>query len=249
MLGLVSISFRSLSPSELISLCRENGLSCIEWGSDVHAPYDDPDRLSEIVELQKESGIICSSYGTYFRLGVTSLEELPRYIEAAKALGTRVLRIWGGNKNYEDLTDEERSALLAEAKKAAKIAEKAGVTLAFECHNKTFTNRLEGALTLMKEVSSPSLRMYWQPNQHRSEAENLAYAEAISEYTVNLHVFQWKGKSRFSLHDGVDEWKRYLSCFKGSEHLLLEFMPDDNPLSLPEEVKALKKIASIDSIS
>ncbi len=243
MLGLVSISFRSLSPREIVSLCRDCGLSVIEWGSDVHAPYDNAERLAEIVRLQEESGISCSSYGTYFRLGVTPLEELPSYIAAAKTLGTRVLRIWGGKKNYETLSVEEREIFLDEAKRAAEIADRAGVTLAFECHNNTFTNCIEGALTLMRTVDSPSLRMYWQPNQHRTADINCAYAEAIAPYVVNLHVFEWKGKNRYPLRDGVALWREYLSYFKGDENLLLEFMPDDDPRSLPAEVNALKEIA------
>ena len=97
--GLVSISFRSLSPEEIVALCREAGLCAIEWGSDVHAPYNDPQKLNRIVALQKESGIVCSSYGTYFKLGVHDTEELHGYIAAAKLLGTDILRLWCGDKN------------------------------------------------------------------------------------------------------------------------------------------------------
>ena len=56
-LGLVSISFRSLTPRQLAEAVVAAGLKCIEWGSDVHAPCDNPERLQEIVALQKEFGI------------------------------------------------------------------------------------------------------------------------------------------------------------------------------------------------
>lgn len=242
--GLVSVSFRPLSPAEIVSLCTENGLSYIEWGSDVHAPHDNLERLKEIADLQAANNIRCSSYGTYFKLGETPIQELPRYISAAKILGTQVLRIWCGNKDYELLTDTQRAVILDEAKTAARIAEESGVTLCMECHNNTFTNCLDGALTLMKKVDSPAFRMFWQPNQYRSDEENLEYAEAIAKYTVNVHVFEWKGQNRYSLENGIELWKKYLSYFKGDEILLLEFMPDDSPLSLPREVKALKEIVA-----
>ena len=38
-LGLVSVSFRGHTPREILEEMKKVGLSCIEWGSDVHAPY------------------------------------------------------------------------------------------------------------------------------------------------------------------------------------------------------------------
>ena len=91
--GLVSISFRSLSPEQIVDYMLEAGLRYVEWGSDVHAKMDDHEALQRIVALQREKGIICSSYGTYFHLGQDPLSELPDYIAAAKILGTNILRL------------------------------------------------------------------------------------------------------------------------------------------------------------
>lgn len=237
--GLVSISFRSLSPKEIVELCLSTGLSAVEWGSDVHAPYTDKDRLAEIVALQKESGIVCSSYGTYFKLGIHDTEELYSYIAAAKILGTNVLRLWCGDKNYEEMTEEQRSHLLSEAKKAARIAEAEGVILCMECHNNTFTNCLESAITLMEATNPNVFRMYWQPNQFRSNEINFEYARKIAPYTQNIHVFQWKEKDKFPLAEGKALWETYLSFFDGSQFLLLEFMPDNKPETLAREATTL----------
>ena len=96
--GLVSVTFRKLSPEEILQAMTACGLKYIEWGSDVHAPCTDDACLSEIVELQKKYGVTCCSYGTYFKLGVTPMEELEGYILAAKRLGTDILRLWCGSK-------------------------------------------------------------------------------------------------------------------------------------------------------
>ena len=56
--GLVSISFRKLSPEEVISAAAAAGLKAIEWGSDVHAPRDQAERLQEIVQLQQKYGLL-----------------------------------------------------------------------------------------------------------------------------------------------------------------------------------------------
>ena len=241
-LGLVSVSFRQHSPKEILEVTRSVGLSCIEWGSDVHAPCHDTARLEEIAALQKEYGIFCSSYGTYFRLGETPIEELEAYIQAAKILDTNILRLWCGGKNGKDMTNEERDALLDVCGTAAKVAEASGVTLCLECHKKTFTEDPDDAVRLMETVNSPHFRMYWQPFQWRSIKENLAYAERIAPFTCHIHVFQWKNKERFSLGEGIEEWQCYLQKFSTPHTLLLEFMPDDRIESLPTEAAILKLI-------
>ncbi len=238
--GLVSVTFRGLAPRQVLELCRENGLKYIEWGSDIHVPCGSD--VSEIVELQKQFGIECSSYGTYFRIGANTAEELRGYIKTARALGTDILRLWCGEKNYTDMTEDEKNFIICESKKAAVIAESEGAVLCMECHNKTFTNCLEGALRLMNEVDSPNFRMYWQPNQYKTFEENIEYARAVAPYTKIIHVFNWEGKNKYPLGCAAEAWKEFLSHFDGSQKLLLEFMPDGLPESLSDEVKALNMI-------
>jgi sugar phosphate isomerase/epimerase len=240
--GLVSVSFRPLEPAAVVELCSANGLGYIEWGSDVHAPCEDTEKLREIVRLQNKHAIICSSYGTYFRIGVDAVEDIYPYIQAAKILGTDILRLWCGDKNYTDMSAQERDFIISESKKLARIAEENGVTLCMECHNKTFTNCLSGAIELMEAVDSPCFRMYWQPNQFRTLEENLEYAEKIAKYTKVIHVFNWEGKEKYPLCQAIEIWKRYLSFFDGSQKLLLEFMPDGKPESLGAEAGALMRI-------
>ncbi len=240
--GLVSISFRSLSVEELIEKVKDAGLEYIEWGSDVHAPKDDIAQLEKIVRLQEESGIKCSSYGTYFRFMKNDPEELRGYIKAAKILGTDILRLWCGVKGSKDMTAEELENLYKDAEKAAKIAEECGVKLCMECHNDTLTDWKEPALALMQRINSPAFRMYWQPNQHRSFEENIAYAKMLAPYTEHLHVFNWAGDKRYPLIDGVETWKNYLKEFSDDKYLLLEFMPDDKIETLPTEANALREI-------
>ena len=100
--GLVSISFRGHTPEEILKAMAQAGLDCIEWGSDIHAPCGDVENLEKIAKLQENYGISCCSYGTYFRLGVTPVAELPAYIQAAKTLGTNILRLWCGSKPAEE---------------------------------------------------------------------------------------------------------------------------------------------------
>jgi sugar phosphate isomerase/epimerase len=238
-LGLVSVSFRNHTPEEILSAMKNCGLSCIEWGSDVHCP---PEKAEEIAAMQGKYGITCCAYGTYFRLGVTPMEELQGYIDAAKTLGTNILRLWCSNKNSEDHTEEEKKQLFFLCKAAATIAEQNAVILCMECHNNTYTNKKEAALELMEAVGSQAFRMYWQPNQYGTVEGNLAYAEAVGGYTEVIHVFNWEGKQKFPLREAVELWKQYLEKFDDEKFLLLEFMPDGRLESLGAEADALREI-------
>lgn len=241
-LGLVSVSFRQHSPGEILEAMKETMLSCIEWGSDVHAPCHDSARLRDLSYLQKGYGIDCCSFGTYFRLGTTNINELEAYAEAAKILGTNILRIWCGNKKASDYSHDEKLAFFEEAQKAAAIAKKLNVILCMECHNDSYTQTLDGALELMQRISSNNFRMYWQPNQHVSFAQNTEYAKNISPYTKNIHVFNWKGQNKYPLSQAYGTWREYLSFFDKSKTLLLEFMPDNSIESLKTEADALCRI-------
>ncbi|MBO5454562.1 MAG: TIM barrel protein [Clostridia bacterium] len=240
--GLVSISFRDKTPLEILIAMKKCNLNYIEWGSDVHAPCNDKENLENIKKLQDEFNIICSSYGTYFRLGVNDTKELPDYINAAKNLGTDILRLWCGNKGSEEYTNDEKNILFEECKKASRIAEKHNVKLCMECHNNTYTDTKEGAFELMEYVNSPAFRMYWQPNQFKTFDENISYAKLLSLYTEHIHVFNWDGKNKYPLNNAIDTWKTYLSCFGEDKTLLLEFMPDDKIESLKTEADSLFKI-------
>lgn len=245
--GLVSVSFRPLSPQEILARMQESDLSYVEWGSDVHAPCDDAENLSRIAAMQAASGVSCCSYGTYYRLGVNAPEEIIPYLRAAHVLGTNILRVWCGDKPYSQYTPEEAQALFEKSRAVARIAREHDAVICLECHNNTFTEELEGALAIMKAVDSPHLRMYWQPNQFKLHALNVAYAKAIAPYTTHLHVFHWEGRDKFPLAQGLDKWRDFLPAFEGDHMLLLEFMPDSRPESLPEEARALRALIATPS--
>ena len=241
-LGLVSVSFRDRTPEEILQAMQKAGLAVIEWGSDVHAPCTDTARLAELAALQKKHGITCCSYGTYFKFGKTPLAELENYIAAAKALGTDVLRLWCGRKSGAEMNEKEKSALLAECRAAAQIAEQHNVTLCMECHQKTFTERTEDAVWLMKEVDSSHFRMYWQPFQWQTAEQNVQNAQKIAPFATHIHVFNWKGESKLPLASASEEWRDYLAAFSTPRTLLLEFMPNGTLDELAVEAAALKRI-------
>ncbi len=240
--GLVSVSFRENTPDEIIKAASSAGLSCIEWGSDIHAKKDDFDDLRKIEKGCRENGIECCSYGTYYRIGQNSINDIFEYINAAKILGTDILRIWCGTKGAAEYSRDEKKLLFEQCAHLAEIARKENVKLCLECHNNTFTDTADETVRLIKTVNSENFGMYWQPNQYKNETENLEYAEKISDVTEIIHVFNWDSDDkRYPLADAKEVWRRYFKYFDG-QPALLEFMPDGKLETLVTEAETLKEI-------
>lgn len=244
--GLVSISFRQLPPEQIITLAAKAGLSGIEWGGDVHVPPGDIARAKCIGEQTRANGLAVSAYGSYYRLGQRGRDAARAFapvLAAAGALGAPVIRLWAGTKGSEEADEAYRAGITAEAKTLAAMAAAENMTLAFECHPDTLTDRCASTLRLMREIADEHLQMYWQPNDSLPFEENLRTLERLLEHLVNIHVFQWPRPGvREPLSAGEKEWLQYLSlaAASGKDHWCsLEFMPDDDPASLPAEAQTL----------
>lgn len=243
--GLVSITYRQLSPAAIISRAAAAGLSCIEWGSDVHVPPTDLENARLVGEMTRAAGLTVSSYGSYFRLGAG--QDFAPYVAAARALGAPLIRIWAGSRGSAQTDAATRATWVTEAKAAARLAADADLRVAFEYHPGTLTDDSDSAASLMREVSEPNCGLYWQPDFTKSPAAITAGLEAALPYLQALHVFYWHpDHSRRPLADGIPLWREYIARVPDREHmpLLLEFVPGDDPTLLPREAAALREIAS-----
>lgn len=240
-LGLCSIAFRHLSVEEIIATAKGAGLSCIEWGSDVHAPKDDLENIDRVRKLTEAAGLRCCSYGAYFRIDRDSVEDIHSYIAAAKCLGVDVVRIWCPG-NPATISEEEKQRRYGICRELAKIAEAEKVTLCAECHSANLTDNGQSSLEFMQAVNSPAFRMYWQPHESFSKENNLAFAEAVAPYVVNVHVFYWKERTRLPLKDAWDAWKSYIGALGSDRIFLLEHIPDDDKTLLFREADTLRSL-------
>lgn len=237
--GLVSISFRGNTVEEILEACVKAGLTTVEWGSDVHAPVGNLDRARQVGELTRQAGMTVAAYGAYYKIGC-DMTDFEDYAKTAKALGTDVIRIWGGWHGSAEIDGAAREKLLAETKEICRIGAEYGMTLAFECHHGTITDDYAYALAFIRDVGADNLKMYWQPNQFKSFAENLEAARALKHLVVNVHVFHWDAENRYPMAEGVEDWKQYTAVFADGDHaFLLEFMPDNQIATLPREAEVL----------
>lgn len=240
--AVASVSFRPYKAEEILKAAKKSGIEAIEWGSDVHAPVDDTEVLKKIRDLSKDFGVEVSSYGSYYRLGKDNPEVIKAYINAARILGTDCIRIWCAEKASAEISEAELKKLIGDGRIISEIAKKNNITLCLECHPFTLTDDYKSSLNFIEAVGNPNLKMYWQPNQFKSEEYNLLSARALAPVTENLHVFHWDSEyKKYPLCEGTYIWEKYLSFFKEKDHnLILEFMHDDKLETLKSTAETLR---------
>lgn len=243
--GLTSVSFRKLSVDEIIALAKEAGVDGIEWGSDVHVPPQDIDYVKEVAEKTKKAGLEVISYGSYYYLG--SGEDFAPYIDAAKALGTDTIRIWGGKKEKWELSGVEYEALVSEMHEIGLAAALADITVCLEYHGHSITATAEDAAEFVKAVGLSSVRLYWQAIIGRSMENNLADIDIVAPYLTNVHVFNYvDGKQELlSYADGPKEWQAYaerIAKIPGERAFMTEFCKGGLPESFINDAAFLTSI-------
>lgn len=243
--GLVSITFRELTSREIIRISKESGLHAIEWGGDIHVPAGDTITAQKVRELSEKEGLLIPEYGSYYTISVSKPEEIEGVIACSRTLGTRVVRVWAGDRSLPECSEEEYRKAVTDAVRICDLAP--DLSFCLECHNHTLTQEYHDALTFLHDVNRENFGMFWQPNQFRSFEYNKEALKALLPYIKSVHVFSWEGDGQdtvfYPLSYHKNRWQEYLSALENSREtsmpLMLEFMHDGKPESLAETSEEL----------
>ncbi|CAM3063698.1 sugar phosphate isomerase/epimerase [Rariglobus hedericola] len=246
--GLVSVTFRKLSPAEILALVKKAGLKGIEWGGDIHVPHGDLARAREVRELTLEHGLTTAAYGSYYRAGQSEGNGLAfeRVLETAIELGAPTIRVWPGAAG-SDVTDEEgRWKIIHDLRRIAAMAAKAGVSVSTEFHGGTLTDTNESAAQLLVEVDHPNLLTCWQPHNGEATDECVAGLREVQSRVSNIHVFHWwpTPADKHPLADGAERWGRFwplIQDMPGDRYALLEFVQGDEPEAFLRDAATLRE--------
>lgn len=240
--GLVSVSFRQLSPDAVIDLACRCGLQGIEWGGDVHVPPEDIEQARRIGEETRRQGLSVVCYGSYYRLTDAEEASAERVIAAAEALGAPLIRVWAGKTGSAEATAAQREEIIRNARRFVGKAKERGIGVAFEWHGGTLTDTLESALDLLENV--PGAVTLWQPPVGMSAADCVRQILAAAERISNIHVFSWQGTDRLPLTQGAEKWRECLaqiSRLPGEHWLMMEFVQNDDPRQLEADAETLRR--------
>ena len=244
--GLVSITFRQLSPREIVSLVKKSGLEGIEWGGDVHVPHGNLSVARDVAIMTEEEGLSVAAYGSYYRVGCEGQDDVPNFeevLETALELKAPSIRVWAGNKGSHEADENIWDKVIEDSIRIGDMAQKENILIAYEYHGGTLTDTLASTQKLMEGVNHPNIRSYWQPLSHHSMEDRLAGLEQILPWLENIHVYHWESYlNRFALKDGGQEWSKYMDIIKGlkgKRYALIEFVKDDREEQFLQDAEAL----------
>lgn len=233
--GLVSVTFRKLSPEEIVALVAQAGLDGIEWGGDIHVPHGETKRADEVRKMTLDAGLTVAAYGSYYKVAHEE-DSVPfeAVVASAVELGAPTIRVWAGAKGSADADDRYRRIIVSESQRIADLAATEGITVSYEFHSNTLTDTNESALKLLEEVANDNIRTYWQPPSEWEPDLCLEGLRAVAPRLTNVHAYYCDSKTDESLPlaEGEDVWKRYLpvvAALDGEHYVMLEFVKDGSP--------------------
>lgn len=243
--GLVSVTFRQLSPAEIVTLAHQAELRGIEWGGDIHAPPGDLNRARQIKQLCDAAGIDVVSYGSYYRAGGGAGETFQPVLDTALALGAPNIRVWAGNTGSADASEAERNRVRDDLRRIVELAAAAQVRISLEFHSGTVADTPAATADLIARVDHPGLHTYWQPPVGQPATEAADGLRVLVPHLSHVHVFHWwpDPKHRLPLHEGADRWSSYLELARqapGDRFAMLEFVPRDDPNAFLEDARTLR---------
>lgn len=240
--GLVSVTFRRLSPREVVELALRARLELIEWGGDIHVPPGEVAHAHEVGARTRDAGLAVAAYGSYYRVGAAVAPPFAAVLKSAVALGAPLIRVWAGARGADDAEPEDWERVIADTRRICDQAADAGLEIAYEFHGGTLTDTVEGAVRLLESADRSNLRTLWQPRTGTDTETRLAEIRALRPWLANVHVFHWPHGKRAPLSDGAAQWRALLDLLAEiplPPSLLLEFVRDDAPEQLLEDAATL----------
>jgi 3-dehydroshikimate dehydratase len=245
--GLVSVTFRHLSPLNIVRLVEKVDFTTIEWGGDVHVPHGDRSRAREVRKIMSSAGLSAAAYGSYYRVGESENQGLlfEQVLATAVELEAPTIRVWAGAKSSAQADSAYREKIVEESWRIADMAAAANISISYEFHAGTLTDSNDSALALLRDVSHDHVYTSWQPQTEISTVECSRVLEGVLPRLTNVHVFHWlRVGERRPLIEGYEAWKRYLRIIRGSSrdhHLLLEFVRHDEVDAFYHDAQTLKQ--------
>jgi len=263
--GLVSITFRALSPEEIITVVSENRLGAIEWGGDVHVPHGDTGRARELARRSAEAGLSVAAYGSYYKFedipaqsekGAAGSETTRKgpsrqaVLDTAEALEAPLIRVWAGTEGSAETTAKRRREIIEATRQLADEAAERGIGIAFEYHRNTLTDTNESAKQLLEAINHHNVQSLWQPPNGASYEYCLEGLKSMAPYLSNVHCFHWgpSGSSdKRPLAQGRDRWLGYLQQVaeltraETRRYVLIEFVHDGSREAFSADAQTLRQ--------
>jgi 3-dehydroshikimate dehydratase len=251
--GLLSVTFRELSPEAIINETVKAGLRGIEWGGDRHVLLGDTANARHIGQLTRSAGLEVSAYGAYYAfedlLDPARQENLigTPLLDTAEALGTNMIRLWPGKIGSAEASADWVDAVVHRTRDLADEAARRDISLGFEYHNDSLTDTAESTLNLLNAIDRPNVSTFWQTNRNGVFGDELDSLDLLKPHITNLHCHHLLPDALppyAPLADGEAQWMAYLRRLldPGRTHWVsIEFVKDGSLEAFHADAAALRR--------
>lgn len=241
-LGVASVTFRKKTQEEIVKIVKDNGVSFIEWGADVHVKSID--EAKKVKSLCEENGIKISSYGSYYRVGRNNKKEWEEICKIANEMSATSIRVWLGEKDSEKYTEEEYKNLLKDAVFMCDVAEKYGLEISAECHDNTFNNNTYSFLKFKDDLKRDCFKTYFQSRYTKFQYD-MDRIDKTFDFIDNMHV-SYRDLDKEQLFKKKD--KKYIDKLINKMQsknfdgiVMIEFVKSDSEKNFKKDVEKLRK--------
>lgn len=187
--GLCTISSKEDSVENIARIAAQAGAHGVEIWGDGHVASGSLDRCREIASIVSEHDLSIPVYGSYLRPGGCDFDDqLSTEIKIAETLGADFIRVWAGEQEYQNCTDEHWERTVSDLERLGNAADEAGIAVTVERHAGTVTNRTEGAARLIDQAGQSVVGLNWQPLFEHDAETILEDVEELADRTNNVHM-------------------------------------------------------------
>lgn len=249
--GLVTVTFRQLSPENIVAVAKSSGLQVLEWGGDVHVPAGDTKRAREVASLTRAAGLETICYGSYYRAGHEGDGGMPAFadvLETAVALGAPCIRVWAGMRGSDAADEAYFRHVCADANRIAGLARSRGVRIAFEFHDGTLHDNAESAARFLGTLPHQNVFSLWQPLVSLDAEQRDRSMRVVLPRLAHVHAFHWLPGDpidRRPMSEGENDWRAWLETMREAgckADVLLEFVRGDAQEALAEDAFVLRSL-------
>ncbi|MEX2116204.1 MAG: sugar phosphate isomerase/epimerase family protein [Bacteroidota bacterium] len=205
-----------------------------EWGLSIYelrvlrtgrVPSVEPEEFREVLGLVKERGVTVTALSPGIfkhtlskqrEINAELNEALPRTIEMAGQLGTKLIIVFGFKREAGE-PENRVNDWLEYMQKASVIASKAGITVAIENEPGFWCDSGFNTAALIRKVGMPNLGANWDPCNGYGTAEEPYPAgyEAVKKVIVNVHVKDTRKGSLIQcvpVGEGAIDWRGQMAA-------------------------------------
>ncbi|MBU6360405.1 MAG: sugar phosphate isomerase/epimerase [Chloroflexi bacterium] len=246
--ALCSVTFRSLSPVQIVALAAEADLRGIEWGGDLHVPPGNIEMAEAVRASTLNAGLAVAGYGSYYRVGdnieASGAPGAPfeDVLTSAQALGAPFIRVWAGRQSSAQASGAYFGNVAVDLTRIAELAAEAQIAIVCEFHRNTVADTLKSSMDLLAWAGHPNLYLHWQPQTGSPVETGINELRAFAPVLSHIHIFQWQllpkqpwSVSRHPLAEGATDWRTYLheaNVISQDQQrdifAMLEFLPEES---------------------